>query len=385
MAAYRKEKMYVYLIVLTICSTAGLQCWQHLFDNFSVNIVGLDGHHIGTLQSVREIPGFLALLVTFVILFIKEHRLSALSIIILGAGVFATGLLPSFHGLILTTLIMSFGYHYYETTNQSLTLQYFDTLTSPRVISEQMSCAAAANIAVGILVFFMAPFFSYRMMYMVFGGILIIMGIWAITQNPTKNHLSPQKKKLVFKSKYWLFYFLTFMAGARRQIFVAFAVFLLVKKFDFTVQQIAILFLINNAVNVFINPLIGKFIVKYGERKLLSIEYFFLIPIFIAYAYVDSKIIVGVLYVLDHVFFTFATAIKTYFQKIALPEDIAPSMAMGFTINHVAAVVLPVIGGLLWMLDYRIPFLAGAVFSLISLCLVQLIRTAPEAEPCLHQ
>ena len=382
MASYRKEKMYVYLIVLTICSTAGLQCWQHLFDNFSVNIVGLDGHHIGTIQSVREIPGFLALLVTFVILFIKEHRLSALSIIILGAGVFATGLLPSFYGLIFTTLIMSFGFHYYETTNQSLTLQYFDTLTSPRVISEQMSCAAAVNIAVGILIFFMAPLFSYKTLYILFGGIILIVGIWAIFQDPSKHHLSPQKKKMVLKSKYWLFYFLTFMAGARRQIFVAFAVFLLVKKFGFTVQQIALLFLINNVVNVFVNPLIGKFIIKYGERKLLSIEYFFLIPIFIAYAYVDSKMIVGILYVLDHVFFTFATGIKTYFQKIALPEDIAPSMAMGFTINHIAAVVLPVIGGLLWMVDYKIPFLAGAFFSFISLCLVQLIRTDPATKPC---
>ena len=380
MSGYRKERMYVYLIVLTICSTSGLQCWHHLFDNFSVNVIGLDGHHIGTLQSVREIPGFLALLVTYVILFIKEHRLSALSIIILGAGVFATGLFPSFYGLIATTLIMSFGFHYYETTNQSLTLQYFDTLSSPRVISEQQSCAAAANIAVGILIFIMAPFFSYKMLYILFGGGILIVGIWAICQDPSKEHLSAQKKKLVFKSKYWLFYFLTFMAGARRQIFVAFAVFLLVKKFGFTVQQIAILFLINNVVNVFVNPFIGKFIVKYGERKLLSIEYFFLIPIFIAYAYVDSKIIVGLLYVLDHVFFTFATGIKTYFQKIALPEDIAPSMAMGFTINHIAAVVLPVIGGLLWMVDYKIPFIAGAFFSFISLCLVQLIRTGYESE-----
>lgn len=165
------------------------------------------------------------------------------------------------------------------------------------------------------------------------------------------------------------------MAGARRQIFMAFAVFLLVKKFGFTVQQITVLFLINNIINFFINPLIGKFIVRYGERKLLSIEYFFLILIFSAYAFVDSKLIVAVLYVLDHIFFNFSTAIKTYFQKIAQPADIAPSAAVGFTINHIAAVVLPVIGGMLWMVDYKIPFMAGAFLSFISLCLVQFIRT----------
>lgn len=375
MPDYKKESMYSYLIVLTICSTAGLQCWFTLFDNFSVNIVGLEGNHIGLLQSVREIPGFLALLVTYVILIIKEHRLSALSVIILGAGLFATGFLPSLSGLIFTTLIMSFGFHYYETTKQSLTLQYFDKLTSPIVFSQQRKYAAAVSIAVSILIFLIAPFLSYKAMYILFGCLVCAGGIWAITKNPVKKDLLPQKKKLVLKKRYWLFYFLTFMAGARRQIFMAFAVFLLVKKFGFSVQDITLLFLINNVINFFINPLIGKFIIKYGERKLLSIEYFFLILIFISYAFVDSKLIVGVLYVLDHIFFNFSTGIYTYFHKIADPEDIAASAAVGFTINHIAAVVLPVIGGLLWMVDYKIPFLAGAVFSFISLCLVQLIRT----------
>lgn len=375
MAAYKREPMYLYLIVLTICSTAGLQCWRTLFDNFSVNVVGLDGQHIGALQSVREIPGFLALLVTYVILIIKEHKLSALSVLFLGTGVFLTGLMPSFSGLIFTTLVMSFGFHYYETTNQSLTLQYFDKYNSPHVLSAQRSFAAAANIGVGILIFLIAPVLSYKTMYILFGLLIFGVGIWAFTRNPEKKNLPPQKKKMVLKKEYWLFYFLTFMAGARRQIFIAFAVFLLVKKFGFSVQEITVLFLLNNLINYFINPMIGKFIIKYGERKLLSIEYFFLILIFVAYAYVDSKWIVGILYILDHIFFNFATGIKTFFQKIAAPEDIAPSMAVGFTINHIAAVVLPFLGGLLWMVDYKIPFLAGALFSFISLCLVQFIRT----------
>lgn len=374
MTDYRKELMYSYLIVLTICSTVGLQSWRTLFDNFSVNVVGLDGYHVGILQSVREIPGFLALLVTYIILIISEHKLSALAILFLGAGVFLTGFLPSFTGLILTTLIMSFGFHCYETTNQSLTLQYFDKYTSPIIFSAQRSYAAFANIVVGIFILILAPFLSYKVMYILFGSVIIAGGFWAITKNPVRQDIIPQKKKLILKKQYWLYYFLTFMAGARRQIFIAFAVFLLVKKFEFSVQEITLLFMLNNTINFFFNPLVGKFILKYGERKLLSIEYFFLVLIFVAYALVDSKLIVAGLYILDHIFFNFATGIKTYFQKIADPADIASSAAVGFTINHIAAVVLPVIGGLLWMVDYKIPFFAGAFFSLISLCLVQFIR-----------
>ena len=145
------------------------------------------------------------------------------------------------------------------------------------------------------------------------------------------------------------------------------------KKFDYSVQDVTILFIINNVVNYFVSPILGKAIVRFGERKVLSLEYASLVIIFISYALVESRIIVGFLYVLDHIFFNFAIAIRTFFQKISEPEDIAPSMAVGFTINHIAAVVLPAIGGMLWMIDYRITFLGGAAMSLISLISVQLI------------
>lgn len=138
------------------------------------------------------------------------------------------------------------------------------------------------------------------------------------------------------------------------------------------------MFLINNVINFFINPVIGRFIVRFGERKLLSLEYLALILVFVAYAFVESKMLAGVLYVLDHIFFGFGMGVKTYFQKIADPRDIAASAAVGFTINHIAAVILPVIGGLLWMVNYKIPFLGGAAFSFISLCLVQFIPAHPK-------
>lgn len=365
--------MYFFLMVLTICATAGLHIWRTLFDNFAVHIVYLDGYHVGILQSVREIPGFLALLVVYVLLIIKEHRLSAISVLFMGAGVTLTGVFPTFYGLIFTTLLMSFGFHYFETTNQSLTLQYFDKTTSPVVFGRLRSIAAASNIVSGLAIFMLAPFLDYVHLYFLFGVLIIGASIWALTRNPVDTTLVPQRKQMILRSRYWLFYSLTFMAGARRQIFMAFAVFLLVQKFDYTVPEVAALFLLNNVINFFLSPFIGKCIVHYGERRVLSIEYGFLIFIFIAYGLVDSKIVAGVLYIADHIFFNFSIAIRTFFQKIADPRDIAPSMAVGFTINHIAAVFLPALGGLLWIIDYRLVFFGGALLSLLSLILVQLI------------
>jgi len=366
--------MYRYLIVLTIASAVGLQAWRTLFNNFAVETVGLNGVQVGIIQSVREIPGFLALLVVYFILIIKEHHLSALSILVLGLGVALTGCLPTYSGIIITTLIMSSGFHYYETTNQSLTLQYFDKTKSPLVFGNQRRYAALANIAVGIFIYLAQPFLSYKQIYLLVGSLLMVVALWGFSRKPVDETLPLQHKKMILRQKYWLFYFLTFMAGARRQIFIAFAVFLLVKVFHFSLREIAILFLINNVINFYLSPLIARAIVRFGERKVLSLEYGSLMLIFTGYALVQSKWLVAGLYILDHIFFNFAIAIRTYFQKIGAPKDIAPSMAVGFTINHLAAVVLPALGGLIWMIDYRLVFIFGAAMSLVSLAAAQFIN-----------
>ena len=372
--AVTRNPMYRYLMVLTISSTAGLQIWRTLFNNFAVEVAGLNGQQVGIIQSVREVPGFLALLAVYVIMMVREHRLSALSVFMLGVGVAVTGCLPTFGGLLVTTLMMSFGFHYYETTNQSLTLQYFDQGASPWVFGMQRSFAAASNIAVGILIYLAEPYLSYAWLYGLPGGLIIAAGIWAMWQDPSDRHILPQRKQLILRRKYWLFYLLTFMAGARRQIFIAFAVFLMVKVFNFSIREITLLFLINNAINYFLSPMLGRAIIRYGERRVLSLEYGSLIVIFVSYALATSRWIVCLLYIMDHIFFNFAIAIRTYFQKVADPQDVAPSMAVGFTINHIAAVVLPALGGLIWMIDYRWVFIGAAGLSLISLVAVQWIK-----------
>ena len=377
----KKNPMFLYLAVLTICSTIGLQAWLTLFNNFAVDIAKLDGNHVGVIQSVREIPGFLALLAVYVIMVIKEHRFSALSILIMGFGFAITGLLPSFTGLILTTLVMSFGFHYYETTNMSLTLQYFDEKASPWVFGKQRSYAAASSIAVGLAIYILAFFMSFAQIYLLLGGLIVAAAVWALNQKPAQREVVPQRKKMIFRKRYWLFYFLTFMAGARRQIFMAFAVLLMVQKFQYSVQEVTILFVVNNVINYYLSPLIGKSIIRYGERKVLSLEYFSLVFIFMIYALTPSKWVVAALYILDHIFFNFSIAIRTYFQKVGDPRDIAPSMAVGFTINHIAAVFLPAIGGFLWVVDYRIPFFGGAVMAVISLIAVQKISVPDHKAP----
>jgi len=373
MQNFKKNPIYVYILILTFCSTGGLQASRILFDNFAVRVIHLDGHHIGIIQSIREVPGFLAFTAIYILFFVREQRFASISVLLLGLGLSITGLFPTFPGIIFTTLIMSFGFHYFETANQSLTLQHFSHKQSPLVFGRLRAYASSCNIAISIFFLLIAPYFGYTTLYLFFGSVIIAISLFTIKRFPVIDSPVLQRKKMIFKKRYWLYYLLTFLAGARRQIFIAFAVFLLVKKFDFTIQEIAVLFLINNLINFFLSPFIGKCILKFGERKVLSLEYIALIFVFCGYAIVEDRYFAALLYIFDHIFFTFSIAIRTFFQKIADPADIAPSMAVGFTINHIAAVLLPVIGGLLWLVDYRIPFLIGALISLLSLFSVQSI------------
>lgn len=371
---YRQEKMYKFLLLMAVVIAVGFQGWRSVFNNYAVEIVGFNGQQMGLTQSIREIPGLLAFLVIYLTFIFKEHKLGAICVALTGLGIGMTGLFPSFYGVVFATLIMSFGFHYYETVNQSLALQYFSKLDSTMVLARIRSVSSGINIFASGMVFVLAMFFDYKTIFLIIGAFVVIWGIYFSTQNPARTDLPLQHKKMIFKKKYWLFYVLTLLSGSRRQIFVAFAVFLLVQKFKFSIQEIALLFIVNNVINYLLMPYVGRMINKFGERFVLSIEYTSLIFIFLVYAYSESKMVVGIMYVLDHIFFNFAIAIKSYFKHHADSEDIAPSMAVGFTINHIAAVILPAIGGALWMIDDKIPFLFGAGLSVVSLIFVQMMK-----------
>lgn len=380
LVAAQTRRMLIFLVVLTAASQIGMQGWITLFNNFAVERAGFGGFEVGLVQSVREIPGFLSLLVVYVLLVLPEHRVAALSIATLGVGVGLTGLFPSFWGLTATTLVMSFGFHYYETLNMSLTLQYFDRSEAPLVFGRLRSVTGLSNIAVGLTVLLAARGFDFAGIYGMLGCVVALAGLWALTRDPSHTGAPVQRKQMVLRKKYTLYYILTFLAGSRRQVFLAFAIFLLVQKFSMTLTEITSLFILNNAINVVANPLIGRAINRFGERALLTFEYAVVTVVCVAYAFSDSKLLVCSLYVLDQMVINFAMCITTYFQKIGDPADISPTMAAGFTINHIAAVVVPVLGGALWLWSSKLVFLCGAGLALCSLVATQFIRTAPQAQ-----
>lgn len=369
------RKMCLFLFLLTLGVTLGNQGWSLLYTNFAVQEAHFTAADNGLVHSLREVPGLLGFTIIPVLLVVREHRLAVFAAIATGVGVILTGLVPSFGPVLAGTIIMSFGFHYFESINQSLMLQYFDLRTTPLVMGRLRGLAAGGSLAVSIFVFLGSDFLPFTMMFLIVGGVSAALGLWGLSLDPVNKALPPQRKQFILRPRYWLFYFLTFMMGARRLIFSVFALFLLVEHFHFSLRTIAILFMANYAINWFFNPLIGKCINAIGERALLSIEYILAIGVFLGYAYLENPWIVGALYVADSIIFNFAIAVRTFFQKIADTPDIAPSMAVAQTINHISAVIIPAAGGWLWLtFGYRLPFQIGAVLTFISLAAVQLIN-----------
>jgi len=347
--------------------------WLALLNNFAIEQADFTGIEIGILQSLREVPGLLAFTAVFVLLVLAEQTFALISLAILSVGVALTGLFPSVYGLYATTVLMSIGFHYYETINQSLSLQWFSKEQAPQKLGQLLSIkSASALLAYGLVWLSFSVFsVSYQSMYLVVGIVgLLMVGLLTLLM-PTFNHSSPQRKKLVLRKRYSLYYILTFFSGARRQIFVVFAGFLMVEKFGYSVMQISALYMLNHVLNFFIAPKIGAWIGRVGERKALTVEYIGLVFVFVGYALVESADIAAALYVIDHLFFAMAIALKTYFQKIADPKDIAASAGVSFSINHIAAVIIPATFGIIWLIDHSWVFYAGAALAVISLILSQ--------------
>ena len=371
------------LLLMAIAIPLSFNTWSALINNFVVEAAEFDGSDIGWLHTVREIPGFLAVGVIAIIIFMREQVLGVVSLLMLGAATAVTAWFPSFQGLLVTTMIASIGFHYVETVNQSLQLQWIDKKRAPQVLGWLVAAGSGASLAVyALLVLTWKAFdLSYNIVFLLGGGATVLIAVVLFFAYPQFEAPEPQNKRIILRRRYWLYYALQFMSGARRQIFVVFAAFMMVERFGFEVHEVTALFLINYVANMIFAPIMGRVVGQYGERRVLIVEYVGLMLVFFAYGGIYffgwGVLLAMVLYVVDHLFFSLAFALKTYFQKIADPKDIAPTAAVAFTINHIAAVFLSALLGYLWIVSPGSVFFLAAGMAGVSLMLALLIPRNP--------
>ncbi len=369
--ASREQLLYLLAAAVPIAFTA----WNALLNNFVVEVAGFNGEKIGLLQSIREIPGLLAFSIVFILMIFRQQTAAYVSLFLLGLGTLLTGFFPSTIGLYATTLLMSVGFHYLETLHSSLSLQWIQKEQAPSFLGKLSALRSFMALFILALLYIMMQILNigYIAVYVFSGGVTMLLAVIAWMGFEHFKDDVVQETRLFLRKEYWLFYILTFLAGARRQIVVVFAGFLLVEKFHFSVENMLLLLIANTIINMFCAPYAGKLIERFGENLSLKLEYICIVLIFILYGLVQSQIMAVVLYILDNLFYTIAIALKTYFQKIADPKDISVTSGVASAINHIAAVFLPFTLGIIWIYSTSAVFFIGAAIAMVAFLLTFLL------------
>lgn len=364
----RAKSPIVFLIIVGAASMIANTGWRVVMNNFAVDTIGMTGVEIGLTHSFREISGLLAFTVLFLLMIFNEQKVAVLSLSTLGIGVAMTGYFPSVYGFYFTTLIMGIGFHYLEAVYQSLSTQIINKDDFSTSIGKIKSVASGAGFVTFSGIILAVNFFdaSHLQIFLTCGILCFILAVYLVKFPQLMRGKPKQKNKIVIRREYRTYYALTFLSGARRQIFVVFSGLLMVQIFDYSISMVAALFMVSSLVTTAMLPIIGKLINKIGEKNGLLIEYFLLMVVFTLYALVDNHYLAGVLYVIDNVIFSFSIALATYFKKTIRHDEVLSTSSLSFTINHIGAVFLPFALGAVWMAGYKNVFLIGAAFAMTS-------------------
>ncbi len=376
MKLFEKKQVNLLAIALnTFTLFFGFTVWRVIFNNFAKEVLDITPAQIGIIQSVREVPGLLGFTVGALAIYLAEVKIATLSIVVLGLGLILVGYSNSVLMLGAGTLVMSIGFHAFLSSNDALLLHFIKTKESGKAQGKIKSTESAAGVIATLGVFATTLFLGYTEVLTVFGALVVIAGVY-FSFTLKDNRAKEEERKVTLKRKYSLYYLLSFLRGCRRHIFTTFAIFLLVANHQISITTAATLFFVSNVVTIYTNSFMGGLVERWGERVVLAGSSFILIFIFSGYAYIGWLPLLAVLYVVDNILFGSSIALQSYARKIADKADLTSCISFSVTINHISAVILPVLGGVIWeVLGFRATFLFGAAIVCLDMLFSLRVKT----------
>ena len=357
----------------------GFGIYQACTTNFATNVIKVNPQQIGWVEAVRETPGLICVLLAALTMRIVEPVLGSISVLLVAGGIGAYASVHGVPGLLVWSFVWSLGLHSWMPLSSSLTMNLADNRSKGKRLGQTLAAGAMGSMVGMGMVVWIARRFSYPTWFVLAGVLIAVAAVLLLALRNDICH--PDKPRLVWKRKYRLYYVLTFLEGCRKQVFFTFAIYTLTRAYGTPLRTVAILMVINQAVNMLGGPVIGKLIDRIGERKILMTSYCAVLLVFLGYASMHHAHVLYVLYCLDNLFYLSTTCLTTYIQKIAEPEDLMPTLSMGVTCNHLAAVAVPLIGGYLWAaFSYPVMFYGGAIVVAISLSFAARIKTHKRVE-----
>lgn len=370
--------------------TSGM--YETSFNNYLNDVFKMSAETRGLLEFPREAPGVSIIIITSVLAFLPEVKVAVLAVGLWALGLFGLGLLsPTMPLLVLWMMTLSVGAHLYMPLNQSIGVG----VAKNHQVGTRLGQLAGANTAAVIvgagIVWLGTGYFNLG-----YVGIFVTSGVAALlaalcllpmkVRKPESARKGKQgKPRFVLKRRYGLFYALSVLFGARKQIFITFAPWVIIKVFGQPASTIAVLWIVSSVLGIAFKPALGKLVDLYGERKILMGEAAMLILVCLGYASGESLRFGGLnlglhvtyaCFVADQLLMAVGIARTTYLNKIIEdPRDLTPTLSFGISIDHVVSMTVPALGGMLWAsLGYESVFVAAAAVALINLAVAGQIR-----------
>jgi predicted MFS family arabinose efflux permease len=367
------SRPFLFVVLCALFYQFGLGMQRTLFSNYASEVFGIGAVQLGWLESVREIPGLLTFLMIGLTVYFARNILIAFAVGLVGIGLLLYAGAGGMGGLVLATLTYGIGFHLFFPLQSAQVLGITEPGQKARRLGELSSVAALSYLLAMGLVYVFAGRLSYKQLFAI--AAIVTMGGAMFMLVLPRTIAAERPRGFVVKRRYGLYYAITFLAASRRQIVTSFAVYALVREYGVPVKTIAALLFVSNVVVIFTRPLCGRITDRIGEMTALRLAYAPVIAVFLGYAFVRYPPALYVLYVVDNLFYGFDVAQQTYLDKIAVRGDVAPTLALGATINHITGVTVPVLSGFLWdTFGHWATFTFGAVVAACSLWVVGTMR-----------
>jgi len=323
-------------------------------------------NQLGVLEAVRETSGLLTVFFAAMAASLAAPRLAAFALIVMGVGLAALAPASNLYVVGIAGFFWGVGFHLFGPVSDSIVLSLASEGKEGHALGRMAAVSALGQPAGMAAVALLAGVLNVRGLFVIAGLVAIIGGV--VLLRLPKDVGGIKRMRLLLRARYVRYYMLMMLDGGRKQVFITFAVFLLVRNYQYGVQAIAALMVVNTLVIAALAPAAGRWIDRVGERRVLVTRYAALFFIFLGYAFIPNPWIMALLYALDNLFLATNPATTVYLRRLAPDDEVRPSLSMGVTFNHLFSVGVPLVGGLAWQtFGYQTVFVGGAVLVAISL------------------
>lgn len=384
------RNLVLFLVGMAFLGASG-GMMETTFNNYVSDVFNLGADARGLLELPRELPGFMTALLAGLLFFLPETRIAGFSALSVGIGMLALAFVgPHWTAMLIFLTVWSCGAHLMMPVRSSISMELASATQRGRRLGQIAATSIAAGIAGCLVVWVAMRWFhaNYNLIFIVGGQSAIAGSIFLFRMRLPSAHL--QRPRFVWHRSYWLYYVLAFFFGARKQIFITFGPWVLVRVFHQPAWIFAQLWIVASVLGIFFQPALGRAIDKLGERTVLVADSILILLVCLGYGFAhklpNPSFALGLLYVCfvaDNLLFGVNMARDTYLSKIVKqPEHLAPTLSMGITVNHAVSMTIPAAGGLLWMkYGHSSVFIATAGVAVLMAVFSSLVRTAHPAVP----